>query len=79
MGSAMSAQQFLDLRLRHVADGLVHDLAVFHDHQRGEMCIRDSPMTEREFEKAFGVRRCTVHYYKGSALEKLREMLSENV
>lgn len=36
-------------------------------------------MTEHEFEKAFGVKRCTVHYYKVSALEKLRKMLSENV
>ena len=41
--------------------------------------LSDDPMTEREFEKAFGVKRCTVHYYKGNALEKLREMLSENV
>ena len=41
--------------------------------------LSDDPMTEYEFEKAFGVKRCTVHYYKVSALEKLREMLSENV
>ena len=41
--------------------------------------LSDDPMTEHEFEKAFGVKRCTVHYYKVSALEKLREMLSENV
>ena len=40
--------------------------------------LSDDPMTEHEFEKAFGVKRCTVHYYKVSALEKLREMLSEN-
>ena len=41
--------------------------------------LSDDPMTEHEFEKAFCVKRCTVHYYKVSALEKLREMLSENV
>ena len=41
--------------------------------------LLDDPMTEHEFEKAFGVKRCTVHYYKVSALEKLRKMLSENV
>ena len=41
--------------------------------------LSDDPMTEHEFEKAFGVKRCTVHYYKVSALEQLREMLSENV
>ena len=41
--------------------------------------LLDDPMTEHEFEKAFGVKRCTVHYYKVSALEKLREMLGENV
>ncbi|MFQ7133313.1 MAG: hypothetical protein ACLR5H_06670 [Oscillospiraceae bacterium] len=41
--------------------------------------LSDEPMTEHEFEKAFGVKRCTVHYYKVSALEKLREMLGENV
>ena len=41
--------------------------------------LSDAPMTEHEFEKAFGVKRCTVHYYKVGALEKLREMLSENV
>ena len=40
--------------------------------------LSDGPMTEHEFEKAFGVKRCTVHYYKVSALDKLREMLSEN-
>lgn len=41
--------------------------------------LSDDPMTEHEFEKTFGVKRCTVHYYKVSALEQLREMLSENV
>lgn len=41
--------------------------------------LSDDPMTEHEFEKVFGVKRCTVHYYKVSALEKLRKMLSENV
>ncbi len=42
--------------------------------------LSEDPMTEHEFEKkAFGVKRCTVHYYKGNALEKLREMLRENV
>ena len=34
--SFQAIKQFLDLCLRHVADGLVHDLAVFHDHQRGD-------------------------------------------
>ena len=41
--------------------------------------LSEDPMTEHEFEKAFGVKRCTVHYYKGNALEKLRKMLRENV
>ena len=41
--------------------------------------LSDDPMTEHAVEKAFCVKRCTVHYYKVSALEQLREMLSENV
>lgn len=40
--------------------------------------LSDEPMTEHEFAKEFGIKRCTVHYYKTSALEKLREMLGEN-
>ena len=62
----------------NMLDAMCH-LSEIEQKVINHLYLSDDPMTEREFEKAFGVRRCTVHYYKGSALEKLREMLSENV
>ncbi len=75
----------------HVEDGVLR--SILTENMLDAMChlseieqkvithlyLSDDPMIEHEFEKAFGVKRCTVHYYKVSALEQLREMLSENV
>ena len=61
----------------NMLDAMCH-LSEIEQKVISRLYLSDDPMTEHEFEKAFGVKRCTVHYYKVSALEKLREMLSEN-
>lgn len=87
----LSGEALLEDHDCHVEDDVIRSILM--ENMRNAMChlseieqkvithlyLSDEPITEHEFGKVFGIKRCTVHYYKVSALEKLREMLSENV